>query len=199
MIEVQMVEVSKLHESKTNPRSVFDKAELAELTNSIREKGVLSPLFVRNWPTSQDHEIISGARRYRAAKSAGLKEVPCIIRVLSDEEALGGAQKEELLSSVPVTDRDARPDLLDRCRTYRRSRIGGCCNERGSDIARSSGLPSLVSGFACRRSQCLRIESSSAKVLVRSLASANVKFLWCERSRGAEDRRRHCNVSIRRG
>ncbi len=88
MIEVQMVEVSKLHESKTNPRSVFDKAELAELTNSIREKGVLSPLFVRNWPTSQDHEIISGARRYRAAKSAGLKEVPCIIRVLSDEEAL---------------------------------------------------------------------------------------------------------------
>ena len=75
--------------ARANPRKDFDDALLEDLTNSIREKGVMQPILVR--PSGQDpdiYEIIAGERRWRAAQRAGLHEVPVIIREVDDKEAL---------------------------------------------------------------------------------------------------------------
>lgn len=77
---------SSIRESPLNPRKHFDERKLAELADSIRAKGVLVPLIVRETPTK--FEIAAGHRRFRAAKMAGLESVPCLVRSLSDDEFL---------------------------------------------------------------------------------------------------------------
>ncbi|WP_199562577.1 ParB/RepB/Spo0J family partition protein [Pelagibacterium lacus] len=75
--------------SRANPRKDFDPELLEDLTNSIREKGVMQPLLVRPSEQGPDvFEIIAGERRWRAAQRAGLHEVPVIIREVDDKEAL---------------------------------------------------------------------------------------------------------------
>jgi ParB family transcriptional regulator, chromosome partitioning protein len=80
------VPLGELVESPTNPRKTFDDERLEELAESIRSKGVLSPLLARK--VNGHFEIVSGARRYRAAQRAGLQEVPVRIVAPNDEEAL---------------------------------------------------------------------------------------------------------------
>lgn len=71
------------------PRRYFDPQKLSELTESIRQHGVLEPLLVRRSPSlNNQYELVAGERRYRAAKSAGLTEVPVAICHFSDSEAL---------------------------------------------------------------------------------------------------------------
>src|SRR6267142_1323842 len=80
------IPIVELTESSTNPRKVFDEERLEELAGSIRSKGVLSPLLVRR--INGHFEIVTGARRYRAAQRAGLDEIPVRIGAFTDEEAL---------------------------------------------------------------------------------------------------------------
>src|SRR4029077_17097327 len=80
------VPLAQLVESSTNPRKTFDEEKLEELAESIRSKGVLSPLLARR---ANGHvEIVSGARRYRAAQRAGIPEIPVRIVDLTDAEAM---------------------------------------------------------------------------------------------------------------
>ena len=74
--------------NRANPRRTFDGEQLEELTNSIREKGVMQPLLVRPSNDPNVFEIIAGERRWRAAQKAGLHEVPVIVRDVGDKEAL---------------------------------------------------------------------------------------------------------------
>jgi ParB family transcriptional regulator, chromosome partitioning protein len=74
--------------NRANPRRDFDTDQLDELTNSIREKGVMQPLLVRPSEDPNIFEIIAGERRWRAAQRAGLHDVPVIIREVDDKEAL---------------------------------------------------------------------------------------------------------------
>ena len=74
--------------NRANPRRDFDMDQLEELTNSIREKGVMQPLLVRPTSDPNQFEIIAGERRWRAAQRAGLHDVPVIIREVDDKEAL---------------------------------------------------------------------------------------------------------------
>jgi ParB family chromosome partitioning protein len=74
--------------NRSNPRRDFDADHLEELTNSIREKGVMQPLLVRPSSDPNQFEIIAGERRWRAAQRAGLHDVPVIIREVDDKEAL---------------------------------------------------------------------------------------------------------------
>src|SRR6266404_6299081 len=84
--EYVTIPIADLTESSTNPRKVFDEERLEELAGSIRSKGVLSPLLVRR--INGHLEIVTGARRYRAAQRAGLDEIPVRIGAFTDEEAL---------------------------------------------------------------------------------------------------------------
>jgi ParB family transcriptional regulator, chromosome partitioning protein len=74
--------------NRANPRRDFDAEQLEELTNSIREKGVMQPLLVRPSEDPNVFEIIAGERRWRAAQRAGLHDVPVVIREVDDKEAL---------------------------------------------------------------------------------------------------------------
>ncbi|SEQ23253.1 chromosome segregation DNA-binding protein [Devosia sp. YR412] len=74
--------------NRANPRRTFDADQLEDLTNSIREKGVMQPLLVRPSQDPNVFELIAGERRWRAAQKAGLHEVPVIVRDVDDKEAL---------------------------------------------------------------------------------------------------------------
>ena len=77
-----------LRPSASNPRSNFDDATIDELAKSIREKGVIQPILVRQINNLSDSfEIVAGERRWRAAQKAGIHSVPVVIKVLSDREA----------------------------------------------------------------------------------------------------------------
>lgn len=72
--------------NKTQPRKSFDEASLKELSDSIREKGVIEPLIVRR--SIDGYELVAGERRWRASRMAGLEEVPAVIIDATDEESL---------------------------------------------------------------------------------------------------------------
>ncbi len=83
----ETVPIDSLKASKANPRRSFDEAELDELAQSIRERGLIQPLLVR--PVKKDgYEIVAGERRWRAAQRANLHDVPVVIRQLTDQESL---------------------------------------------------------------------------------------------------------------
>ena len=87
--------VFELENNKSQPRSDFDDESLNELAESIRLHGVLQPLLVRPLPAGR-YQIVAGERRWRAARMAGLSELPVIIRDLSDEEVMILAMIENL-------------------------------------------------------------------------------------------------------
>ena len=80
-----LIRLSQIETNEKQPRKNFDEAELEELTASIRQFGVLQPLLVQK--SGKKYRIIAGERRFRAAKEAGLKEVPVIIRDYSGQQA----------------------------------------------------------------------------------------------------------------
>ena len=82
-VEVK-VKLSKIEPNKEQPRKNFDEDALYELSESIKQHGVLQPILVQE--RKGYYEIIAGERRWRAAKLAGLKEVPVIIKKFSDQE-----------------------------------------------------------------------------------------------------------------
>ena len=83
------VEVSKIVKNRFQPRKIFDENKLNELTNSIKERGVLQPIIVRKYNKDNDkYEIIAGERRFLAAKKAGLEEVPVVITNVDDLKSL---------------------------------------------------------------------------------------------------------------
>lgn len=90
----QTVAVSAIRPNEYQPREHFDEASLDSLTNSVRELGVLQPLLVRI--DGDGYELIAGERRWRAAKRAGLQDVPVIVRHADDTASLEQALVENL-------------------------------------------------------------------------------------------------------
>ena len=93
---IKKVALTLLQASNYQPRLDFDKEALDALAASIKEKGVLQPLLVRA-KDDGTYEIIAGERRFRAARQAGLSEVPVIIKEMGDKEVLEVALVENLL------------------------------------------------------------------------------------------------------
>ncbi|MBR5428370.1 MAG: ParB/RepB/Spo0J family partition protein [Clostridia bacterium] len=97
---VSSLPIGELEPNRDQPRKFFDDEALNDLTESIREHGVLQPILVR--PVSDgSYRIVAGERRYRAAVNAGLKSVPVIVKVLSDRDAalialIENLQREDL-------------------------------------------------------------------------------------------------------
>jgi ParB family chromosome partitioning protein len=86
---LKKVPIEFLRPNSRNPRKVFDEIELAELADSIREKGILQPILARPAPGLADaYEIIAGERRWRAAQRAGLHEAPVIVVEANEQQAL---------------------------------------------------------------------------------------------------------------
>ena len=111
------VPVEKLRPNPDQPRRTFDGDALNELASSIREKGIIQPLLVREKPLgSGGYEIIAGERRWRAAQMAQLHEVPVIVREFSDTEVLEIAIIENIQRADlnPVEEALGYRQLMDR-------------------------------------------------------------------------------------
>ncbi len=95
------IAVEKIHPDPEQPRKEFSDESLRSMAETIKQVGVLIPLTVEHDPASGGYKIITGERRYRAAKIAGLEKVPCVVREIDNERRLlhqliENLQKEDL-------------------------------------------------------------------------------------------------------
>ncbi len=107
------IPIDEVHQNPHQPRRWFDPHAMEELTASVREKGVVSPILLR--PVDRGYEIVAGERRYRAACNAGQRTVPAIIRKMTRTESLEIAlienlQREDL---SPVEEAEAYQQLME--------------------------------------------------------------------------------------
>ena len=107
---IYSVKISMIEPNRSQPRKKFDEEALTELSESMKKFGVLQPLLVKK--SGEFYEIIAGERRWRAAKLAGLKEIPVIIKEIEDKEA----------AEIAVIENIQREDLspIEEALAYRR-------------------------------------------------------------------------------
>ena len=112
----QMLPIERVFPNPQQPRRDFPEIALEELAASIREKGIIQPLIVRERPQTGTFEIVAGERRWRAAQRAHLHEVPVLIRELSDTEVLEIAIIENIQRADlnPVEEAAGYKQLMDR-------------------------------------------------------------------------------------
>lgn len=108
-----IVDINKVEPNREQPRKMFDEDALLELSESIKQVGLLQPILVQDRDTY--YEIIAGERRWRACKLAGLKEIPVIIRKFTEQEIveisiIENIQREDL---NPIEEAMAYKRLLD--------------------------------------------------------------------------------------
>jgi len=84
--DLRQIKVSEISADPNQPRRHFDEVSLAELTESVRQHGILQPIVVT--PKNGGYEIVAGERRWRAAVRAGLDKVPALVRTLTDQHRL---------------------------------------------------------------------------------------------------------------
>lgn len=111
---VRTIDIDRIRENPNQPRERFHPERLADLVDSVRRHGVLQPLMVR--ARGDDFELIAGERRLRAAREAGLREVPAMVREVSDEQSLELALVENLQREDlnPIEEAEGYQDLIDR-------------------------------------------------------------------------------------
>ena len=116
---IKMVRVSAIEPNRGQPRKEFDSESLSELADSIREHGVLQPLLVRRMPGAsldeESYQLVAGERRWRAARMAGLSEVPVVVREMSEAEVLEFALIENLQREDlnPLEEAGGYQELID--------------------------------------------------------------------------------------
>ena len=163
------VPIAEIRENPRNPRTVFDEDELDELAYSLREVGVLQPIVVRPVTDSVDgesFEIVMGERRWRAAKRAGLKSIPAIVRSTADDDLLRDALLENLHRSQlnPLEEAAAYGQLLEdfNCTQDELADRIGRSRPQISNTLRLLRLPPLVQ----RRLQSGALSAGHARALL---------------------------------
>lgn len=138
--------VGELKPGKFQPRRLFDEEAIADLVESVREKGILQPILVR--PHDGGYEIIAGERRWRAAQRAQLHEVPVIVREFTDREALEVALVENLQRQdlSPLEEAEGYRRLIDEF-SHTQEELAKALGKSRSHVAnmmRLLGLPDPV-------------------------------------------------------
>ncbi len=113
---VSFLPLHDIEPDRQQPRKVFEDGALVELTKSIEEHGVLQPIIVRPNPAG-GYRIIAGERRWRSARQAGLKDIPALVKEVSDEQAMEIALIENLQREDldPIEEAIGYKNLMDRC------------------------------------------------------------------------------------
>ena len=148
-VETNKVPIKDLSRNKFQPRKHFSKESLDELTNSIRERGIIQPIVVRPDKTNNDkYEIIAGERRWLASQNAGLHEVPVVILDVNDIKSLEFAIVENIQRQDlnPIEEARGYQRLVDDF-NYNQDKLSKFIGKSRSYIANSLrllGLPSEV-------------------------------------------------------
>nr|MBQ0091569.1 ParB/RepB/Spo0J family partition protein [Candidatus Enterousia merdequi] len=117
-VVVKQIPLVQISPNPDQPRKTFNEKELAELSESIKEQGVLVPIILRSVQNkSYLYEIVAGERRFRAAKMAGLSEIPALVKTLSDNNAMEIALIENIQRENlnPVEEADGYQNLMEKC------------------------------------------------------------------------------------
>jgi len=122
------IKIDKLIPNPNQPRKTFFEQTISELAESIKEHGVLSPIIVR--PAGDKYEIVAGERRYKASREAGLKEIPAIIKNVSNGDA-------RIISLIENIQREDLNDI-DRAAALRELKVN--LGSPWEAIAKSLGL-----------------------------------------------------------
>ena len=144
---LRTLRISEIEPNKGQPRKVFDKEAMEQLAASIQQNGVLQPLLVRPLATG-NYQIIAGERRWRAAKIAGLSEVPVVIRDdLSEEQVMQVALIENLQRENlnPIEEAQGYRELIDNYKMTQ-DQLAKALGKARSSIANSLGLLTLPIG-----------------------------------------------------
>ncbi len=148
--ETTKLRMSLIEPNRSQPRKNFEKESLEELADSIRQFGVLQPILVRK--TGATFEIVAGERRWRAARLAGLKEIPAIVKDFSEKEA----------AEIAIIENIQREDLnpLEEARAYRTlmEEFGLTQEEIAGRVSRSR--PSIANAL-----RLLQLDESVQKLL----------------------------------
>lgn len=143
---IENLHLKSIQPNPYQPRKIFDDEAIQELCDSIKEHGILQPIIVRKKGTL--YEIVAGERRFRAAKLAGLDEIPAIVRDLTDEETmelaiLENLQREDL---TPIEEAEAYSKLMGNLK-FTQEQLALRLGKSRSHIAnhiRLLGLPEKV-------------------------------------------------------
>ena len=161
---VKEIDLNKIKPGRFQPRSNFDDEKLEELTKSIKNQGVLSPILVRELGLNE-YEVIAGERRLRASKKAGLSSIPCLVDQKQDQDALVSALIENLQREDLNPVEEARGlDRLKREFGLTQDEVANSTGKARSTIAntlRILSLPSTVLEMLSRG----EIEKGHAKLL----------------------------------
>ena len=161
---VKELPVEDINPGRFQPRTSFDEEKLLELTNSIKNHGVLSPILVREVGLNK-YEVIAGERRLRASKNAGLKTIPTLIDQKQDKDALESALIENLQREDLNAVEEARGyDRLKREFGLTQDEVAASTGKARSTIANSLRLLSLPAKVLDMLSSG-KIEKGHAKLL----------------------------------
>ena len=161
---VKEIELEKIKPGRFQPRSNFDDEKLGELTESIKNQGVLSPILVRELGLNE-FEVIAGERRLRASKQAGLTSIPCLVDQKQDQDALISALIENLQREDLNPVEEARGlDRLKREFGLTQDEVAKSTGKARSTIANSLRILSLPNSILDMLSSGM-IEKGHAKLL----------------------------------
>lgn len=146
---VREVPIEFLRANPFQPRQIFKTGDLDDLTESIREKGILQPIMVRPAPggSENEFEIVAGERRWRAAQAAQLHDVPIVVKDLNDNESLEIAIIENVQRADlnPIEEAAGYQRLVDQF-TYTQDQLSKMIGKSRSHVANTLRLLSLPSG-----------------------------------------------------
>ena len=161
------VSISELIPNKYQPRRIFDEASLDELTNSIKERGMIQPIIVRNSNSDKSKfEIIAGERRWLAAQRAGLHNVPIVITEADDLKSLEFAIVENVQRNDlnPLEEAQGYKRLIDEF-SYDQEKVSKFIGKSRSHITNSLRLLSLPNDVI-KLIETQKLTAGHAKILV---------------------------------
>ena len=171
---VKEIELGSISAGRFQPRSNFNEQKLSELTDSIKNHGVLSPILVRELGLNK-FEVIAGERRLRASKQAGLETIPCLIDQKKDQDALESALIENLQREDLNAVEEARGyDRLKREFGLTQEEVAKSTGKARSTIANSLRLLSLPTSIL-EMLATGQIEKGHAKILASMDAKEALK------------------------
>lgn len=140
--KIAFLSLDDIEANPDQPRKDFPEETLEELKNSIKSKGIISPIIVRK--KGNKHEIVAGERRYRAAKEAGLDKIPAIVKDINQQEVLEIAIIENVQRQAlnAIEEADAYKALMETC-GYTQQDVGIIVGKSRSYIANLVRLLSL--------------------------------------------------------
>jgi len=174
---IKEIKIVDIEPNKTQPRKTFDEEKLEELADSIKQNGIITPILVQEAPNGY-YSIIAGERRWRAAKKAGLKEIPAIVKKLDEQKLyeislIENLQREDL---NPVEEALGYKKLIDDYKLTQED-VASKLSKSRSGVANSLRLLNLPKDVL-KNLETGGISVGHAKVLL-SLPNDNAKLKLC--------------------